>query len=1141
MLQKTKSMLLKVLICLCLVCCLVAALVTAAACNKSDPTVVGGSIDSRGHLILEMSDGSTKDVGLVTGSNGSNGTDGTDGKDGVSIKDVVFDADGNLTVYLNDGSELHVAMPQYPETCPGSEDGTHAWVEVHKVVDANCISGETWFVACRNPGCQARYLKEKGEKNPTNHLRTEERGKLPTCTEDGYNNIVCLDCNATVKEGKVDKLGHTKYVLDDKGQPTTEENWRVVVDEGANVCVDGGQRVLLCGRCETDYVYDTEVLPVHGHHITEDWEFDNEPTQTAKGTIHGYCDVCGLADATVEVPALSDAKWEKGGDSGNCSEHDSEHKLATRTYTIKFYPAGSEESKPTSEGGLGWKQDTTIVLTKTSAVLHTFQGKQYTGALDDPTAIYDDTGNFQYFANSPNDCSTQGYAHFVCPNCENDILIKVIGKHEKGDKIEAECTAPTCTKPGEDVFACKNNPEHRVREEVPATGHTWGDPTITGNAPDITINLECTVCHEKEAIKAKTCTKNVGESTDPNCYEGGKIVYDYTYADPDNPSEDKSGKLEIELTKTNHSFMGFEFKKGVEYPNGQGPVYRMDDMEREGQPGILEALSKLDNCPVSCKTAGFMYIKCDHEHSEPHSQDVLVLILGKHSYERYPDGDKAATCTEAGQYAYKCSVCDDVEWRDKDDSGNTKPATGHSWDADIKEDGTITLTCKNNPAHKQTGKLDTTKGDDNTGIHTEEATCLKAGSKTYYILDQDNKSLEVKEDLPKLTTHKLGDLKERIPEDATKVFETYTAGEIIAAGGSIDEAGGFDNSHPTCAQSGFVRFTCSDCKKIILVQVYGDHTWKKLPGADKDGWVTVLPTCTTDGYTYRECENEGCLHPRQEKDKVPATGHTWKQKELVKPTAEQEGKLTRECSVCNKTEDYTLPVLSEDNYKIEKLREPTCISEGLYRYTWKNSTITDVSFDVTLDMVPHKLVGDEIKWTSKDGKYACTGHICDTCDQIILETKAPITVMEEPAEGEYLMSMFQAALNGGKGEWLYFTDEPAQTYYFAATTDYSSADTITVKKSGEDGYTLQVNGKYIEIVKSGTQFNVVLKDAQTEGSVWKWNSTYGIFTMEVDGDEYYMGTSDSQDTFSASAISHAAEATSYPAHLVKIGEATAAE
>lgn len=133
------------------------------------------------------------------------------------------------------------------------------------------------------------------------------------------------------------------------------------------------------------------------------------------------------------------------------------------------------------------------------------------------------------------------------------------------------------------------------------------------------------------------------------------------------------------------------------------------------------------------------------------------------------------------------------------------------------------------------------------------------------------------------------------------------------------------------------------------------------------------------------------------------------------------------------------------------------------------------------------------------------------------------TAITAPVAGTYKMAM---DING---TWYYLTGE-MNGYYGASSTDVSQAATITLEEDGE-GWIIKANGKYVEIVVSGTYNNLKFNDSQTSGMHWVWNDEHKIFTWTNANGEIWLGTYGSNSTFGGSKISYITNANQYPAKL----------
>ena len=141
------------------------------------------------------------------------------------------------------------------------------------------------------------------------------------------------------------------------------------------------------------------------------------------------------------------------------------------------------------------------------------------------------------------------------------------------------------------------------------------------------------------------------------------------------------------------------------------------------------------------------------------------------------------------------------------------------------------------------------------------------------------------------------------------------------------------------------------------------------------------------------------------------------------------------------------------------------------------------------------------------------------------------SIVSEFADGDtFKFGLYQEGL----GKYLYITGE-MNGYYFATTEDGSAAADVTVHVV-DGGYQLTVNGKYIEILVSGSHNNVVFSD--TPSVVWQWDATLNTFTLDIVNEANasktginMLGTSGTYNTLSANLTS---KEDAYVAHLYQL-------
>ncbi|MDD6729120.1 MAG: fibronectin type III domain-containing protein [Eubacteriales bacterium] len=103
-----------------------------------------------------------------------------------------------------------------------------------------------------------------------------------------------------------------------------------------------------------------------------------------------------------------------------------------------------------------------------------------------------------------------------------------------------------------------------------------------------------------------------------------------------------------------------------------------------------------------------------------------------------------------------------------------------------------------------------------------------------------------------------------------------------------------------------------------------DHTWG-------DWTVVVEPTCTMPGYKVRYCTTEGSSStPTEDREDLPATGHTWDEGKVTAPTCTDEGYTTYTCKVCGATKvEDKVPATGHDWSEWTVTKTATCAEAGV--------------------------------------------------------------------------------------------------------------------------------------------------------------------------------------------------------------------
>lgn len=423
-------------------------------------------------------------------------------------------------------------------------------------------------------------------------------------------------------------------------------------------------------------------------------------------------------------------------------------------------------------------------------------------------------------------CTENGERTFACTVCGTS-------KTEVAEDLPAighnwsdwEVKDATCTEDGLKTRHCQNDGCKEVESEViPATGHTFGEWTVTTPATCETEGQEtrtCADCNETETrvIKAlghefvdytynndATCEKDGTETakctrcdkTDTRVAEGTKLGHELKEEILTNPTCETAGSKKITCTRC-------DYEEIVEIP---AIGHKWNDGEVTTAP--------------TCTTEGVKTFTCQNDPS--HTRTEVIPALGHDLKEEIV---KAPTCTETGSKKVACTRCD------YEDSQVEIPALGHKWDDGVvtkaptcTEAGVKTFTCQNDKNHTRTEVIPAT-GHDLKEEVIKPATCTEKGQVRVFCTKCDFE--EIKE------TESFGhDLKE----------------EVIKA--------------PTCTEKGETKVTCSNCdfEEIKYTDALGHNMI--------DGEST-LPTCLTNGLTSKHCTR--CDH--HEDTVIPALGHHW--------------------------------------------------------------------------------------------------------------------------------------------------------------------------------------------------------------------------------------------------------------------------
>ncbi len=149
---------------------------------------------------------------------------------------------------------------------------------------------------------------------------------------------------------------------------------------------------------------------------------------------------------------------------------------------------------------------------------------------------------------------------------------------------------------------------------------------------------------------------------------------------------------------------------------------------------------------------------------------------------------------------------------------------------------------------------------------------------------------------------------------------------------------------PTCTTPGYNSHTCTACGHN-----YVDTETAALGHAMGEWKIYAVPDCTTDGEMKRTCIR--CDY--SETDVLGASGHKYTYTVTKDPTERATGMLLGVCERCSVATPVELPALNPSDYICQTLTAATCTTNGVMRYTWKNTGYGLYHFYTATPMLGH--------------------------------------------------------------------------------------------------------------------------------------------------------------------------------------------
>ncbi len=979
--QKSKSLIVKILSLMFVICCSLVLAVGATACAKDPITVKSATVNEKGELILVLTDNTTVNAGVLP--KGDKGEDGADGSDNVSLQETCLDGGSHKLVehvikYANcseEGLAVNVC-----DICKGFQT-----VKLDKDAEVHG-AWESKFVYDTDEGYGMTIVEYNsfGEKTSDS--------KDPTCKEDGYIKEVCAKCGEVVIDTPVAKLDH-------KLNGVSQYKWMKGAT-GDCACEDGtfeGYICLLCldldktgtalGNPYTNNAEKNNGKPIYTaptdskHTATADWTV-TLPTASQFGKLEGVCAECGCAHS-VELPKLDKTNYTY--DADNCQAQVAQ---PTETYTLK---------QSVVDGLIhGYSKEIKVVNNIT--VTHKFNESLsfYMGEEVSFATIGSYIGNgMNWSMGAPGNCQTKAAIGYTCADCSANVGIMSTGDHNF-----VEATAPVTyqgkTYALEQAADCLNdgwtklmvcslcNTPNVTKYGTPATEHhlvAVGEPVYNASTQKYTIAVDCDHENCPTSSFAPVVATYVSEVSPAKCEEAKVEKYSYEVTDGIEYVSISVGKP-----------LGHKVKDGLFIAKGQDttPEFYADNNLKAlfenktltWSMGIAGTCSAKQQAGFTCTAAG-----C--------GESIGFYAFGEHTYESEPvklNGvvdKREADCDDFGYTAkYLCKDVAKCNGEPKyegvtSELGHNLVATAEPVYDSTTQKYTIAVKCDRCTANIAPLSVTAVAIGDviagyNEGKAIEkvefDATCQRASSKLYkYTLNAGTSNAKTV-----VVEIFANDMKGHLVDGTTTRFyagQNTTPAEYTSTVKALINAGKLNwtmGVAGTCSTKAAIGFECADCHQSIGFYAFGEH--KYAADFDKDAEGKIISQVANHkqfGYdskkTCTECKKEDSIVYTNYK---PIVAHEWTVKSI------DGTKVKLECS-CG--EDLEVDVISE------VYTAGDCENKGYTTYEYKAEGVTKYVDVPDTEEPSHNFIpnpAETYEVVEGDKTYIITFQYCTKCNEV---------------------------------------------------------------------------------------------------------------------------------------------------------------
>ena len=391
-----------------------------------------------------------------------------------------------------------------------------------------------------------------------------------------------------------------------------------------------------------------------------------------------------------------------------------------------------------------------------------------------------------------------------------------------------------------------------------------------------------------------------------------------------------------------------------------GELYYCRSLQSIALPSTLKSIDDKAFSPLwLTELSEVSYDGCEHQWDEiiiGSDNDALTDLDINFAYSYEAEITRKATCEEDGIITYTC-ICGEVKTE-------TIPKRAHNFDDGVIDPdstcfnkGVITYTCTNaeDDKYEKCGYSYSEEVKEKDHLMGEwypvtDATCTENGTEKRDCTRDGCDYYETRSTATDPANHTADDkftvvTKADCFTDGEKAIFCTECNEKLQSEAIEKRAHVFDEGkitkEATCVEQGEITYTCTNTENEEYFSCDHSYTEKTAKAQHNMGqwFVTVSPTCSSEGLEKRECQQAGCDYFEERTIAVDENVHDEEDSFTVvkKASCTEKGEKVRKCADCGDVLTVeSIPVREHiyDNGTVSSA--PTCILKGEMTYTCIN-------------------------------------------------------------------------------------------------------------------------------------------------------------------------------------------------------------